>query len=258
MERNALLEANLKRLRLPAMGRLYLALAREAAERNQTHVDYLAALTEQEIVGREESSLRRRLKAARFPLTKTLADFDFAAIPSLNKNKVLLLSQCEFIRQKENVILLGNSGTGKTHLAIAFGICACRQGFRVRFFTASELANELLEAQQGYRLSKLEKSWLSHDLVILDELGYVPFTRTGAELLFQFCASRYERGSMIITTNLEFDKWTEVFGNESLTAALLDRLTHRAHILLMNGESYRFRESMRRREQEAENVRKPA
>lgn len=118
--------------------------------------------------------------------------------------------------------------------------------------------NELLEAQQEYRLSKLEKSWLSHDLVILDELGYVPFTRTGAELLFQFCASRYERGSMIITTNLEFDKWTEVFRNESLTAALLDRLTPRAHILLMNGESYRFRESMRRREQEAENVRKPA
>jgi DNA replication protein DnaC len=122
------------------MGRLYLALAREAAERNQTHVDYLAALTEQEIVGREENSLRRRLKAARFPLTKTLADFDFAAIPSLNKNKVLLLSQCEFIRQKENGILPGNSGIGKTHLAIAFGICACRQGLRVRFFTASELA----------------------------------------------------------------------------------------------------------------------
>ncbi|BCV23387.1 IS21-like element helper ATPase IstB [Gelria sp. Kuro-4] len=233
-------------------------LGRLQKETKPTWITWPLSRSRKEIIGREERSLRRRLKTARFPLTKTLADFDFAAIPSLNKNKVLLLGQCEFIRQKENVILLGNSSTGKTHLAIAFGICACRQGLRVRFFTASELANELLEAQQEYRLSKLEKSWLSHDLIILDELGYVPFTRTGAELLFQFCASRYERGSMIITTNLEFDKWTEVFGNESLTAALLDRLTHRAHILLMNGESYRFRESMRRREQEAENVRKPA
>lgn len=128
----------------------------------------------------------------------------------------------------------------------------------MRFYTANGLAQELLEAQQEYRLGRLEKQWLAQDLVILDEVGYVPFTKTGAELLYQFLASRYERGSMIVTTNLEFSQWTEVFGDEKLTAALLDRLTHRAHILPMNGESYRFRESLRRQQQEREKLREPA
>ena len=160
--------------------------------------------------------------------------------------------------KKESVIFLGNPGTGKTHLSIALGLCALKKGKKVRFYTANGLANELLEAQQEYRLVRLEKQWLAQDLVILDEIGYVPFTKTGAELLYQFCASRYERGSMIVTTNLEFSQWAEVFGDERMTAALLDRLTHRAHILVLNGESYRFRESMRKQEIEREMLRTPA
>jgi len=258
MTNNLLLESYLKKLRLPAILRSYQQVAREAADRNQSYTEYLCALMEQEIIQREEANLKRRLKQARFPYLKTLEEYDFSLIPSLNKNKVLFLAQGEFIAKKECIIFLGNPGTGKTHLSIALGLCALRQGKKVRFYTANALANELLEAQQEYRLGRLEKQWLSYDLVILDEVGYVPFTKTGAELLYQFCASRYERGSMIITTNLEFSQWVEVFGDEKLTGALLDRLTHRAHILVMNGESYRFRESLRRQEAEREKLREPA
>lgn len=258
MEPNPLLEAYLKRLKLPAIARTYREIAREAAETNQTYTDYLLALVEQEILQREEASLKRRLRQARFPYLKTLEDYDFSLIPSLNKNKVLLLSQGEYLAHKECVIFLGNPGTGKTHLAIALGLCALRRGKKVRFYTANALAQELLEAQQEYRLGRLEKQWLAQDLVILDEVGYVPFTKTGAELLYQFLAARYERGSMIVTTNLEFSQWTEVFGDAKLTGALLDRLTHRAHILVLNGESYRFRESLKRQQQEREKLREPA
>lgn len=258
MEQNPLLESYLKRLKLPAMARSYIEVAREASERNCTYTDYLLALVEQEIIQREESSLKRRIKQARFPYIKTLEDYDFSLIPSLNKNKVLLLAQGDFINKKESVIFIGNPGTGKTHLSIALGLCALRQGKKVRFYTANGLANELLEAQQEYRLGRMERQWLGYDLVILDEVGYVPFTKTGAELLYQFCASRYERGSMIVTTNLEFSQWKEVFGDERMTAALLDRLTHRAHILVLNGESYRFRESLRKQELERERLREPA
>ena len=258
MESNPLLESYLKRLKLPAIARSYMEIARDASERNSSYIEYLLALVEQEVIHREEASLRRRIKQARFPYIKTLEDYDFSLIPSLNKNKVLLLAQGDFVDKKESVIFLGNPGTGKTHLSIALGLCALRKGKKVRFYTANGLANELLEAQQEYRLVRLEKQWLAQDLVILDEIGYVPFTKTGAELLYQFCASRYERGSMIVTTNLEFSQWAEVFGDERMTAALLDRLTHRAHILVLNGESYRFRESMRKQEIEREMLRMPA
>jgi DNA replication protein DnaC len=152
--------------------------------------------------------------------------------------------QGEYIRKKENVILVGNSGVGKTHIATALGYEACRQGLRVKFYTAAGVINELIAAQQEYRLNRLEKQWLAPHLIILDELGYVPFSKMGAELLFQFCAARYERGSIIITTNLEFPKWTEVLGDEQMTAALLDRLTHKAHILNINGDSYRFKQAL--------------
>ena len=258
MESNLLLESYLKRLKLPAIARSYMEIARDASERNSSYIEYLLALVEQEVIHREEASLRRRIKQARFPYIKTLEDYDFSLIPSLNKNKVLLLAQGDFVDKKESVIFLGNPGTGKTHLSIALGLCALRKGKKVRFYTANGLANELLEAQQEYRLVRLEKQWLAQDLVILDEIGYVPFTKTGAELLYQFCASRYERGSMIVTTNLEFSQWAEVFGDERMTAALLDRLTHRAHILVLNGESYRFREGMRKQEIEREMLRTPA
>lgn len=162
----------------------------------------------------------------------------------MNKPKVLALANGEFIKHKENAIMVGNAGVGKTHLAIALAFAACRKGYRVKFYTAAGLVNELVAAQHEYRLAKMEKQWLIPDLVIIDELGFVPFNKSGAELLFQYCSSRYERGSIVITTNLEFAKWTEVFGDEQMTAALLDRLTHRAHILNMNGDSYRFKQSI--------------
>ena len=248
MSRELLLEHYLKRLKLPTMRRHYKDLAREAAEHNKTFEEYLLALLEQEVIQRDDNQLRTRLKAAGFPLPKTLESFDFSAIPNLNKQKVLALSQCEFVKARENVLFVGNSGTGKTHLATALGISACRQGYRVRFWRVGQLVEELLDAQHEHRLSRLEKQWLRLDLAILDELGYVSLNRAGSELLFQFLAARYERGSLVITTNLEFKEWPQVFTDEKMTAALVDRVTHRAHILAMNGESYRFRESLRRHE----------
>lgn len=241
-----LLEERFKRLKLSAMTQNYQAVIRDAIENNMSFEDFLLVLTELEINKREENQLKRRLKNAAFPVTKTLDSFDFTAIPQLNKNKILTLSQADFVRAHENVILIGNSGTGKSHLATAIGICACRKGFNTGFFTASSLVAALLEAHKNYELKKFEKKWQKLDLVILDEVGYVPFSTTGAELLFQFLADRYERGSMIITTNLEFSEWTKVFVDEKLTVALLDRLTHRAHIITMNGDSYRFKESIKR------------
>ena len=242
------LSAYLKTLKLPAAARQYKAIAADAEATGQSHVDFLAAVLEQEVLKREQSGIQIRIQQARFPLPKTLDTFDFTAIPSLNKAKVIALTHCEWIDRHENAILLGNAGTGKTHLGIALGFMACQAGKRVRFCTAASLVNELIAAQQEGTLHRLERQWRRWDLVILDELGYIPFSTSGSQLLFQFCSERYERASLLITSNLEFARWTEVFGDEKLTAALLDRLTHRAHILPMNGESYRFRESLRRQQ----------
>lgn len=246
MTTTLLLETYLKQLRLPTIHRNYEALAREAAERNQTYEEYLFCLIEQEIIQRDENNLKRRMKYAKFPTTKTLDTFDFKAIPGLNKNKVLNLSRSEYIKEQENIIMVGNAGTGKTHLATSLAISACREGYKVKFYNVAGLVNELIQAQNEHRLLKFEKQWLKLDLVVLDELGYIPFNSLGSQLLFQFCSSRYERGSMMITTNLEFGEWNQVFGDEKLTAALLDRLTHKSHILQMNGESYRFKQSLQR------------
>ena len=239
-----LLEAYLKKLKMPQAAKVYESMAREAVDNNLDYEEYLLGVLEQEIHQRENNRIQRGIRQAAFPVIKTLENFDFKVIPSLNKPKVLKLMQGDYIRKKENIILVGNSGVGKTHIAIALGYEACRQGFKVKFYTAAGLINELLAAQQEYRLSRLEKQWLTPHVVILDELGYIPFSKTGSELLFQFCSARYERGSLIITTNLEFPKWTEVLGDEQMTAALLDRLTHNAHILNINGESFRFRQAL--------------
>lgn len=239
-----LLEAYLKKLKMPQALKVYESMAREAADNNHNYEEYLLGVLKQEIHQRESNRIQRGIRQASFPVIKTIESFDFKAIPSLNKPKVLKLMQGEYIKKQENIILVGSSGVGKTHIATALGYEACRQGFKVRFYTAAGLVNELLAAQQEYRLNRLEKQWLAPPLVILDELGYLPFSKIGSELLFQFCSSRYERGSLIITTNLEFQKWTEVLGDEQMTAALLDRLTHNAHILNINGESYRFKQAL--------------
>jgi DNA replication protein DnaC len=248
MANDVLLRSHLKRLRLPVIAQNYARLSKEAAAHNEGYQDYLLALLEGEVLQREENAQKLRLARARFPVIKMLDSFDFTALPSLNKALVVELSRGSFIDRRENVIFIGSYGTGKTHLATALGVAACRQGKRARFYTAAGLINELLEAHAQLRISRLEAALAKCDLIILDELGFVPFSKEGAEALFTFCSSRYERGSLIITTNLDFARWKEVFGDEALTGALLDRLTHRCHIIEMNGDSYRFKESLRRRE----------
>ena len=244
MEKSMLLEAYLKRLRLPAIGRHYQELARQAAQGNLPYEAFLLALVEMEAQQREENAHQKRLRMARFPVIKSLDQFDFTTLPSLNKALVLDLAQGGYLDKRENLILMGNSGTGKTHLATALGLIACQQGRKVRFFTAAGLINQLTEAQASLRLSYMERTLAQMDLLIIDEIGYVPLSEKGAQLFFQVAAQSYERQSLIMTTNLDFSQWPQVFGSEQLTGALLDRLTHHAHILTMNGESFRFRESM--------------
>lgn len=248
MKGKLLLETYLERLRLPAMLASFEELARQAVQANQSHEGFLLALAEQEIAQREQNALKTRVKNARFPVHKSLDQFDFSALPHLNKAKVVELAQGSYIEKRENVILLGNSGTGKTHLATALGVSACEIGYRVRFFTAAGLINGLLEAQAALRLSHLERALARTHVLILDEVGYVPFSEKGAQLLFQTVSAGYERQSLVLTSNLEFSQWPQMFGSEQLTGALLDRLTHHAHIITMNGESYRFKESMKRKE----------
>jgi DNA replication protein DnaC len=247
MEQDLLLKSYLKRLRLPAVAQAYHKVAQEAAQINATYEQYLLNLLEQEVLQREANQQKRRLAQARFPVLRTLDSFDFSAIPALNKAKVLELTRGEYLEKRHNVILLGDVGTGKTHVAISLGVCACRQGKRVRFYTAAGLINEMVEAQAENRLSKLLQSLMKQDLVILDEIGFIPFSKNGAELLFQFCSAKHERGSLLITTNLNFADWVQVFGDERLTAALLDRLTHHCHILEFRGESFRFKQSLKQR-----------
>jgi DNA replication protein DnaC len=242
----AMLKQHLTALRLPTVKAECEQAARQAASDNLDHLGFLLRLCERELADREHRACQRRLKAARFPQLKSLDEFDFAAQPSLNRPLVLELARGEFTDRRESVILLGGPGTGKTHVAIGLAARACQRGKRARFFRVTELMTQLLEAREERDLGRLRGQLARLELLVLDEFGYVPASQAGAELLFDVLSTAYERTSVIVTTNLPFERWTEVLGNERLVAATLDRLTHRCHILEATGESYRLKEARQR------------
>lgn len=238
-----LIQHYLKSLKLPTILNEYQAVGKALQEQGASYGEYLKVLSEKEYINRQERAVQQKIKKARFPTLKTLDMFDFHALPSLNKPLVLELSRCVYLESKENVLALGNSGTGKTHLAIALGYAACQHNKTVYFTQAAQLVHQLLEDREERDLLRFKKKLLAYDLLIIDELGFVPFSKAGAELLFDVFSGRYEQGSIILTSNLPFEQWTEIFGCDRLTGALLDRLTHHVHILEMNGESYRLSQS---------------
>lgn len=244
-----LLRDNLRRLKLSAMALEFPSAGRQAREAGSSYEQYLLELTESEHAKRAENRLKRRFREANFPVLKTLDTFDMNFAPSLDRRLFKELVSCDYLKNRENVIFIGNSGTGKTHLGIALGVEACKKDYRVYFITACHLVNHLVEAQEEKLLERLLKRIERADLLILDELGYVPFSDRSAQLLFQVISDRNEKRSTLITTNLSFEKWTQIFGEAALTAALLDRLTHRAHIIPCNWESIRFKQSMKRKDQ---------
>jgi DNA replication protein DnaC len=241
-----LLKHHLKQLKLPTMLSECEKVAARAGKESLDHLAFLLQLCELELIDRERRAADRRLKAAKFPSHKTLDTFDFKARPSLNKPLVLELVKGDYLERRENILLVGPSGTGKSHLATALAISACSLGKKVRFWRVTELITTLLEAKEERQLLRVRGQIAKLDLLVLDELGYVPASKAGAELLFDVIATSYERNSVIVTTNLPFENWTEVLGNERLTGAALDRLTHRCHILETKGESYRLKEAKHR------------
>lgn len=248
---NGLIKEYLKRLRLSTVAKCYENLAEEALANKVSFLDYLCCLLEQEVQARDASTIKSRISEAKFPVIKTLDTFKFDEIPSLDKGLVLKLFKGQYIPAQENIVFIGGQGTGKTHLAIALGVQACHEGRRVRFYSTADLIHQLLEARDEKELVKFKQQLQKYDLLILDELGMLDATMNyspdGSNLLFQIIGSRYERHSTLITTNLDFSEWGSVFGSKKLTAALLDRLTHQCHIIEANGESYRFKESLRRK-----------
>jgi DNA replication protein DnaC len=247
-----LLAHHLRQLKLPTFLREYEKVAAEAAREGLDHVRFLLRLVELELIDRERRMVERRIRAARFPAVKSFDTFDFTAIPTLNKPLTLELARCEYVVARDNVIALGNSGTGKTHVCLALGLVACQRGFSVAFATAAGLVHQLMEARDEKRLLRLQAQLAAVKLLIVDELGYVPLSQIGAELLFEIFSQHHEHGSTIVSSNLPFEEWTSVFGNQRLTGALLDRLTHHVHILELNGESYRLKQSKARRQQAAQ------
>lgn len=237
---SVLLGNHFRALKLPTFAREYEKVTMESAQDRADYPRYLLRLCELERIDRDRRNIERRIRMARFPQTKSLDTFDFEAQTSINKPLVLELARCDWIEKRQNCIALGPSGTGKTHIALALGLAACQKGHSVAFTTAAALVHELMEARDERRLRALQKHLNAVKLLIVDELGYVPFTAIGSELLFEVFSQRYERGATLVTSNLPFDEWTSVFGSERLTGALLDRLTHHVHILEMNGDSFRL------------------
>jgi len=233
-----------KQLHLPTLGDQFVSLAEEAVKEKQSHLSYLEALLEAEVEERDRKAVTRRIQEAHFPAAKTLEEFDFQTVPYIPAAMVRNLSEGGYLTRKEPVIFLGETGTGKTHLAIGLGVAACRQRKRVRFTTAAEMVTELIEAQNQLELTRVRNRWTRYDLIILDELGYVVMPDAAAELLFQVIAGRAEKAAVIVTTNLPFSEWTTKFPNTRLCKAMLDRLTDQAHIIDTGDDSYRFRRTM--------------
>ena len=240
-----LLEHHLKFLKLPTIKKEYPQIAARCAKENSDYASFLLRLVEREVIERQSRAMQRRIKAAKFPIIKTVDQFNFKAQPSIKSALIQQLLTGEYIDAAENVLLIGNSGTGKTHLAIALGFAACSDGRKVRYFSVTNLVTQLLEKREERQLERFQKQLEKQDLLILDELGYVPFTKAGAELLFEVVSRAYERQSLVVTTNLPFEEWPQVMGSERMTGAMLDRLTHRVHIIQANGQSFRLRESKR-------------
>ena len=235
------LATDLKDLQLPTILGAWQQRAEDAQKKRQGHAEYLADLVSLEVTGRRERRIQRRIQEARFPILKTLDTFDFAAQPSLDRESIAELFQCGFVEKAGNVVLVGPVGTGKTHLAIALGIACCQRERRVRDITAAELTNALVEAKQDGRLSRKLELFARIDVVVLDELGYVPFDKQGADLLFGFITRVYERRSLIVTTNLAFASWSEDFLDASAAAAVMDRVVHHATVLKTDGDSFRLK-----------------
>jgi DNA replication protein DnaC len=242
---NAMLLDNMKTLRLSTMIKNLEAKLRQAKENKIAYEEFLLNLTEIEVQVRKENGRKKRIRDAGFPLLKPLETFDFESAPDLDVRFIQELSTGTFIEEKRNIIFLGKSGTGKTHLATALGMEACTTGYRTRFVTGCGLANELIEARDEKKLSRVIKRYAGYGLLVIDELGYVPFSKEGAELLFQVLAERNEKKSVIITTNMGFGDWTKIFGDPNLTGALLDRITHKAHVINCNWDSYRLKETLK-------------
>mgnify|MGYP000010510559 CR=1 FL=1 len=237
---------NLKALKLSGMAAHLKRHLRQAREDKEDYEEFLLNLTEVEVATRMENGRKRRIRDARFPLLKPLETFEYEAAPDLDTRLIKELANGQYIQEAQNIIFLGKSGTGKTHLAIGLGMAACSQGIRTRFVTGCGIVNELMEARDEKTLSRILKRYAGYGLLIIDELGYVPFSKEGADLIFQVLAERNERKSVIITTNLGFGDWTQVFGDPTLTAALLDRVTHKAHIITCSWESYRLRNTLKK------------
>jgi DNA replication protein DnaC len=237
-----------KAVRMPVISANFLALAEQAVCEKRSHIGYLEALLAMEVEERDQHAIDNRLRGAYLPRIKTLEQFDFGKAPQINAAKIRMLAEGAYIDRAEPVVLIGDCGTGKTHLATGLCVAACRQKRRVRFTTAASLVNDLVDAKQNNQVKRVQMKWMKYDLIALDEVGYVPLADIGAEFLFQVIAERAEKTALILTTNLPFSEWTNVFPNPRLCKALLDRVTDRAHIIETGTESYRFRRTVEGRE----------
>jgi len=254
MQQNTLLESYLRQLKLPTFAQNYAAMASDAARTGLSCERYLLALCEAELAQRDANRVERCIAQAKLPVLKELSQFDWSCVQGVSKTRVFELAQGGYIAHAEPILMIGNPGLGKTHVATGLALAACRQGRRVRFYNVATLVNDLIAAQHELKLSRFLTLLCKQELLILDEFGFIPFSREGANLLFQLCSALYERSAIIITSNLKFGEWKSVLGEEHLTAALLDRLTHRAHILEFLGESFRFRQRLQQVERAGQQV----